>query len=596
MSTRLDVKKESVEKLLGRGKSKPFVIPEYQRPYAWTEEQIETLFEDLWEFAAISWGTEREGSYFLGSVVSYENDNGEQEIIDGQQRITSLFLLLRAIYTKLSLTLEAERTDEAKNFISKIEPTIWRTNKLTGKVDYTNILLTSRVINNEGNKVLRTILETGYAKEDAKDNYSKNYRYLQLLFDKYSIENPLMVYQFIYSLLNQAIFLPITTDSQDIALTIFSTLNDRGLPLSDSDIFKAKIYNHLALDSKKEFIERWKDLDEQAIDANESIQQLFYYNMFYYRALDKDTKTTTPGVRKYYSANKFERLYKQDLLDTLFVILNLWKVVNNGEEIDNEEWSKNSNIKKTLDILNSYPNEFWKYPVVIYYICYRNNKNFQKKFELFLNKLLMELMTKYLITPTINAVKTDILKLNSAIIVSDVPRFEFKNIDVNQLEPYIQKPNRNMVRMLLKILAYEEQDELLPARWEIEHIFPQKWQTNYFIDDSDPTINEKIEHIGNKLPLEKKLNIVAGNGYFGKKKKEYEASKISITNNMGKSNINDWNMESITKRDIRISDEILKILNRWNNEYLDINNKDEINEPSEEDLAIINEYKKKGWI
>lgn len=597
MPTTIEVNKQSVEALLGSGRAKPFVIPEYQRPYAWTDEQVETLFEDLWEFTATSGGTEREGSYFLGSVVSYENEDGEQEIIDGQQRITSLFLLLRAIYTKLVATPASERTAEANNFIGKIEPAIWRTNKLTGTVDYKNILLTSRVVNNDGNEILRSILETGCADEKAKDNYSKNYLNFQALFDKHSTENPLMVYQFIYALLNQAILLPITADTQDTALTIFSTLNDRGLPLSDADIFKAKIYNQLEPEAKKAFIERWKDLDEQATDANESIQQLFYYNMFYYRALEQDTKTTTPGVRKYYAANKFERLYKPELIDTLFVILNLWKVVNKGEEIENEAWSKNMKIKQTLDTLSSYPNEFWKYPVVIYYVCYRKKENFEARFALFLNKLLMELMTKYLMISTINAVKPDILKLNSAIVASDVPTFEFKNIDLAQLEPYIQNPNRNAVRMLLKTLAYELQDELLPAKWEIEHIFPLKWQTNYFPDESDEIIKEKIEHIGNKLPFEKKLNIVAGNGYFAKKKKEYTASKIAITNAMGISDVQNWNMDSIMKRDIRISDEIIKILNRWNNEYLNIPvEASEAEKPSEEDLARIEEFKKKGWI
>ena len=597
MPTTIEVNKQSVEALLGSGKSKPFVIPEYQRPYAWTDEQVETLFEDLWEFTATSGGTEREGSYFLGSVVSYENEDGEQEIIDGQQRITSLFLLLRAIYTKLVATPASERTAEANNFIGKIEPAIWRTNKLTGTVDYKNILLTSRVVNNGGNEILRSILETGCADENARDNYSKNYRYFQELFDKHSIENPLMVYQFIYALLNQAILLPITADTQDTALTIFSTLNDRGLPLSDADIFKAKIYNQLEPEDKNAFIERWKDLDEQATDANESIQQLFYYNMFYYRALEQDTKTTTPGVRKSYAATKFERLYKPELIDTLFVILNLWKVVNKGEEIEGEAWSKNMKIKQTLDTLSSYPNEFWKYPVVIYYVCYRNEENFEARFALFLNKLLMELMTKYLMIPTINAVKPDILKLNSAIVASDIPTFEFKNIDLAQLEPCIQNPNRNAVRMLLKTLAYEQQDELLPAKWEIEHIFPQKWQTNYFLDESDAIIKEKIEHIGNKIPFEKKLNIVAGNGYFGKKKKEYTASKIAITKAIGTSDVADWNMDSIMKRDIRVSDEIIKTLNRWNNEYLNIPIKEnEAEEPSKEDLARIEEFKKKGWI
>lgn len=596
MPTTIEVNKQSVEALLGSGKTKPFVIPEYQRPYAWTDEQVETLFEDLWDFTATSGGTEREGSYFLGSIVAYENEDGEQEIIDGQQRITSLFLLLRAIYTKLVATPVSERTPEANNFVGKIEPAIWRTNKLTGTVDFKNILLTSRVVNNEGNETLRSILETGKTDENAKDNYSKNYNRFQELFDKHSTENPLMVYQFIYTLLNQAILLPITADTQDTALTIFSTLNDRGLPLSDADIFKAKIYNQLEIDEKKDFIERWKDLDEQATDADESIQQLFYYNMFYLRALEKDTKTTTPGVRKYYAANKFERLYKDGLLDTLFVILNLWKVINKGEELENEVWSKNAKIRQSLDILSSYPNEFWKYPVVIYYVCYRNEADFEMKFSLFLNKLLMELMTKYLLIPTINAVKPDILKLNSAIVSSDTPTFDFKDIDTSQLEARIQNPNRNVVRMLLKSLAYEQQDELLPARWEIEHIFPQKWQTNYFPDVPDAVIKEKIEHIGNKLPFEKRLNIVAGNGYFGKKKKEYTASKIAITKAMGTSEINEWDMDSIMKRDIRISDSIMALLAKWNNDYLNVPADVAEEQPTKEDLARIEEFKKKGWI
>lgn len=596
MTTTIEVNKQSVEALLGSGKSKPFVIPEYQRPYAWTDEQVETLFEDLWEFTTTIGGTENESSYFLGSVVSYENEDGEQEIIDGQQRITSLFLLLRAIYTKLTQTLSSERTAEANNFISKIEPTIWRTNKLTGTVDYKDILLTSRVVNNDGNEILRSILESGQADEDAKDNYSKNYRLFQELFDRHSTENPLMVYQFIYALLNQAILLPITADTQDTALTIFSTLNDRGLPLSDADIFKAKIYNRLDSDEKRAFIERWKDLDEEAAEANESIQQLFYYNMFYYRALEKDTKSTTPGLRKYYAANKFERLYKPELMDTLFAILDLWVVVNKGEELENEPWSKNIEIRQRLDTLTSYPNEFWKYPVVIYYICYRSEADFETKFAKFLNKLLMELMTKYLTTPTINAVKPDIMKLNAAIVASDLPAFDFKAVDMANLETYIHSPNRNVVRMLLKTLAYEHQDELLPARWEIEHILPRKWQTNYFPDESDDTMKEKIEQIGNKLPFEKKLNIVAGNGYFDKKKKAYAASKIAITNAMGTCDAMDWDLDSIMKRNIRVSDEVVRILNRWNSDYLNRPAVEAVQEPSAEDLARIEEFKKKGWI
>ena len=88
-ATTIEVKKQSVKQLLETGKTSKFVIPEYQRPYAWTDEQIQTLFDDLVEYTE----NNNESTYFLGTIVSYENDNNEQEIIDGQQRITSLFLL-----------------------------------------------------------------------------------------------------------------------------------------------------------------------------------------------------------------------------------------------------------------------------------------------------------------------------------------------------------------------------------------------------------------------------------------------------------------------------------------------------------------------
>ena len=593
MATTIEVNKQSVKTLLETGKEHPFVIPEYQRPYAWGDDEIQTLFDDLWDFTSSpEGGSEGKSTYFLGSVVAYENESGEQEIIDGQQRITSLFLLLRAIYTTLKYA--SVKSKEAENFIKQIEPAIWRTNKMTGEVDYSNILLESKVLNNEGNAILRNILQTGAADPKATDNYSKNYRKFQELYANLSQENPLMIYE----VLNKAILLPITADTQDTALTIFSTLNDRGMPLSDADIFKAKIYNHLSATEKTEFIDNWKELDEQATHAGESIQQLFYYYMFYLRALEQDNNTTTPGIRKYYSANKFERLFQSGLIDNLFVIVRLWSVVNKHETIEEEPWTTDSKVLQALDILTAYPNEFWKYPVINYYLSYRHEEDFAEKFARFLHKLIKELLTKYLITPTINAVKADILKLNVEIATSSLPRFDFKQIDTSQLGEQIKNPHRNAVRMLLKILAYDKQDELLPDKWEIEHIFPQKWQTNYFPDVPDDVVKEKIEHLGNKLPFEKKLNIVAGNGYFRKKQKEYAGSKVTITYAMSSPDITDWNMDSIIERDIRTSDEILKILRTWDDAYNNITTDQVASDsvPSAEQQAMIEEFKKRGWV
>lgn len=570
MATTISVNKQTIEQFLLNARTKPFIIPEYQRPYSWTSDQIDTLFNDIWEFTCNEGGTEKEGTYFLGSIVSYENE-GEQEIIDGQQRITSIFLLLRAIYTKLNEP--NEKTEKAKNFISKIEPLIWKTDKLTGKVDYSSILLNSKVISETENEVLKNILESGKMEEELEDNYSKNYNQILRLIEEKSVENALMIYQFIYALLNQVIILPITADTQDTALTIFSTLNDRGLPLSDADIFKAKIYNNFKDNKKKEdFIEKWKELEEEAQDISENIQQLFYYYMFYLRAKENDRNSTTPGLRKYYSTNKFKKLLETNVLDDLKKILNIWKVTvysiqQDDYLIENESWSRNKDILKVLNILTSYPNEFWKYPVIVYYLSHKDKKDFEKNFLKFLRKLYVELLKKYIEIPTINAVKSNILKLNAEIINSDKPVFDFKSLSEDEIKEKIKMPHRNAVRMLLKTLTYDIQDELLPSKWEIEHILPVKWENSYDLRENEKVAKEKIEHLGNKTPFEKKLNIIATNSYFSKKKVSYLKSKIKMTKEIGELKSDKWDLDDIIERDVRITDKITSILKEWNKEY-----------------------------
>ena len=84
--------------------SQKFIIPEYQRPYRWKIDECQTLWDDIINAFYEKKGdkNEKEGNekfeYFLGSIVSFENDHGDLEIIDGQQRITTLTLLFRAFF------------------------------------------------------------------------------------------------------------------------------------------------------------------------------------------------------------------------------------------------------------------------------------------------------------------------------------------------------------------------------------------------------------------------------------------------------------------------------------------------------------------
>lgn len=601
----INVNKQNVLQLLTSGQEIPFVIPEYQRPYSWSDDEIITLFEDLWEFSIERTHSDGAKSYFLGCVVSYEK-NGERQIIDGQQRITSLFLLLRAVFSMLEK--EDNKTDEVNNFIQKIKPALWKENEMTGKEDRSKILLRSEVVTDSGNLILRNILESGEADKYAKDNYSKNYNKFKELYIQKSQSSPNQIYHFVLALLNYSILLPITADDQETALTIFNTLNNRGLPLSDADIFKSYIYKKLDDTGKKAFINKWKKLETDAEKVNESIQSLFYYNMFYMRAREKDDKSTTPGVRKYYLDKNKNRL-TPEVIDDLAVNLQLWKVINGREAVDGEEWSQNMDIRKILDSLSSYTNEFWKYPVSIFFMEHKDKANFEEIFLKFLRKLYVMLLTRYLEVPTINAVKVDILKLNVQIINNSHPEFyagfEEKKLEdeyaVNaekaRTDKLIIAPHKNMVRMLLKVLAYQEntQTDLLPGYWEIEHIFPQTWDSKYYTLNEEEA-NEKLEHLGNKLPLEKKLNISASNNYFAKKKDRYKDSKIAIIKKLGDSTLDEWNLTNIDTNDTKVCEIIKGLLKAWVDEYEEKEDSPKTPEATPEELAMIKMLKEKGLI
>ena len=479
---------------------------------------------------------------------------------------------------------------------------------MTGKEDRSKILLRSEVVTDSGNLILRNILESGEADKNAKDNYSKNYNKFKELYIQKSQSSPNQIYHFVLALLNYSILLPITADDQETALTIFNTLNNRGLPLSDADIFKSYIYKKLDDTGKKAFINKWKKLETDAEKVNESIQSLFYYNMFYMRAKEKDDKSTTPGVRKYYLDKNKNRL-TPEVIDDLTVNLQLWKVINGREAADGEEWSLNMDIRKILDCLSSYTNEFWKYPVSIFFMEHKDKTNFEEIFLKFLRKLYVMLLTRYLEVPTINAVKVDILKLNVQIINNSHPEFyagfEEKKLEdeyaVNaekaRTDKLIIAPHKNMVRMLLKLLAYQEdtQTDLLPGYWEIEHIFPQTWDSKYYTLNEEEA-NEKLEHLGNKLPLEKKLNISASNNYFAKKKDRYKDSKIAIVKKLGDSTLDEWKLANIDTNDTKVCEIIKGLLKAWVDEYEGKEDSPKAPEATPEELAMIKMLKEKGLI
>lgn len=95
--SKLNVDQKTIKELFENKKS-DFLIPDYQRPYAWGESECLTLWEDIFSFAFPDNDKDKFNSsndeYFLGPIVTFKNDDGKMEIIDGQQRLTTLMLFL----------------------------------------------------------------------------------------------------------------------------------------------------------------------------------------------------------------------------------------------------------------------------------------------------------------------------------------------------------------------------------------------------------------------------------------------------------------------------------------------------------------------
>jgi len=550
----LSVSRKNISKLFSEMQDKKFIIPDYQRPYKWDEEKCETLWNDITNYFIEKKDNEE---YFLGTIVTCKSDEEKNtvEIIDGQQRITSLFLLLRAFYKKLEKMTEDENIIGLK---SQIAPCIWNVDQISRKVkDTTKIHIESKVATENDNDIFHKILDTGEIDNQNKSLYTTNYSFFYNKCEEYARDNPLHWQPLCVTILEKCIVLPIECESVDTGLTIFSTLNDRGMPLSDSDIFKAQIYRiKKTEDERRIFTSKWKQLSETVEDAKINLDDLFRYYTHIIRAKNND-RSKEIGLRKFYSLDKYSKLRDNRLVDDLIDLSEFWVVVNTGgTQIEGTE-KINTEAQKFLHCLQSYPNEFWKYITSVYYYKNRSSNDFTHTFSNFLKKLTAFLFVKFIEKPTVNAIKDDIYQGCIDVFQHNQLKYEIE-LDDNFKKFLSNAKSSKIAKGLILLKAYlnPNQKSLIPNNFEIEHIFPRNWQETNYNGWNKKDADEYLEKFGNKVAIEKKVNIQAGNGYFGKKKIRYQKSKIEEVLDLSNYAKNDWIKEDIEERENTIKTEL----------------------------------------
>lgn len=552
----LNVSRKNIEGLLSLNdpstKGKIFVIPEYQRPYRWEVETCDVLWNDLKNFYEEHRNDDRE--YFLGSIVTCEDSDERNHIniIDGQQRITSFMLLLRAFYYKLEIQLEENPTDEeVEGLMKSIEPCIWKINPMTKKISDRKETHIKTLVATDDDKIdFELILEKGKSRDKSNSYYSKNYEFFLKSCDDYAKTHLTGWKEFCLFILSRCIVLPIECTDLDSALTIFGTLNNRGLPLADSDIFKAELYK-IQL-SKQQFAEQWKNLESTIEDAGFSFDDLFRYYMFVHRAMNNDSSKEI-GLRNYYSGkgNKYAIFKNPLFFDELKDLGMFWTSIysNDGLFCDDE-------ALKYIHCFMSYPNEYWKYPISVFYQKNKNidSEEFKTAFTIYLRKLISFMFVKFIESPTVNAVKPYVFSFcidtyNKNEI--DCSTFQIPDDFKSRVNAF-SSSRITKALLLLNSYLFNSEQKLIQGKSEIEHIFPQSWQDTNYNGWSKAEAETYLNMLGNKIVFEKRLNIQAGNNYFGKKKGKYKESKIKEVQYLSQMPQNDWLKEDIEKRNSEI--------------------------------------------
>ena len=525
--SKLNIDQKTVIELFSDKRS-DFLIPDYQRPYAWSESECQTLWDDLFAFAIPDNNIERfnddSDEYYLGPIVTFENRQGKQEVIDGQQRLTTLLLLLRAFYER-SFNQEDQQTKKMREMI---EQCIWKTNAFK-EANKNALKIDSEVATDEDKGEFLEILKSGQVDDGFKSRYAENYRFFEKKIDAFLSNYPSYFRYLPVRILNNCILLPIEADNQDSALQIFSTLNDRGKPLSDADIFKAQCYKHYAAMGLKDvFIERWKRLEEfasstfkESVDGS-PMDELFTRYMYYLRAIQGNTNTSTEALRKFYERDNYRILKAEQTLDDLEALADFWSDVRTQNK---ERFS--DKILRRLFVLNHAPNGMWTYLTSVYFLHHRQPDGLLEEapFFQFLERITAFIWAYTLTNPGVNALRTPALQemvqtVRGAEVTFVNFRFERENF-VSVYNNYRFHNQRQITKSMLAWWAFQfDEQELLDlgCSFHIEHIYAR----NRVEAQPSSTIQQRIELLGNKSLLEQRINIRVSDYRFADKAALYK--------------------------------------------------------------------------
>ena len=540
-----------------------YIVPDYQREYVWTDKEVNQLLEDINE--QIDTGSTQE--YFIGTVlVSPTDRKNHYEVIDGQQRLTTFFLLLCALrhlfqgepqrqtISELISTSYTDSDGEAKTSL-KLEPRYENAGEVMAKLVE---------LDAEPLEVHARIQAAGIASFGSLDSlvnaYGTLYRYLGDNYDETSKLKKYWGY-----LANNVVFIQISTDVSS-ALKIFETINERGVGLNPMDLLKNLLFTQVKQTQFTQLKNEWKKITKPLeMDKEKPLRFLRYFlmasytiknsrgdaviseNEIYDWLIDKNNAAICDYANKPF---EFVRKVTQSVEHYL--------AFGNGLGNDRKSSLAMDSLKRLtggafslhyvlLLAAASFPAALFEHFVrqlesfLFYYIFTKTpTKDLERNFSVWADELrtIAGMSEPKEQRELLNAFVVDRFESNM-VAKSQELSDALKRLSLYSMQQY---RTRYLLARLTQFVDMAFSGVKSPGRLdsytnlEIEHILPdeptKELRAKWAEENPDADYDDYKDRLGNLTLLEKPINIVAGNDFYSKKQAEYSKSSNYLTRSL----------------------------------------------------------------
>jgi hypothetical protein len=498
-----------------------FRIPEYQRPYAWTTEQARELLDDIVDFMKSRPGkVEDMPPYFMGSIVLIKTENlPNADVVDGQQRLTTLTLLLSAIRANVG----PENAQDTTQLIYE------KGSQILGTQDRFRLSLRDRDVEFFQKHVQR---ECGFSQlleinvtSDSQRNMCDNARLFDTRLKALPEIERLRIAQFVVT---RCYLVVVATPDLDSAYRIFSVLNTRGLDLTATDILKAQIIGSVPKPHREVYTKKWEDTEEDL--GRDAFGDLFSHVRMIYR------KAKPHGSL----LDEFKEHVIKEMQPEYFINEVLIPMADVYEELTDSAYSSTERaerVNESLKWLNRLEFNDWLPPALAFAVRWQSQPEIMERFFNDLERLTYSLLvTKSGINERIERFsrltkviekKEDLFVPESPLQLKPTEQYATFAVLAGPIYETLSARARSSILLRLDSLAAGGGATYDYDTITVEHVLPQnppadsEWLT--WFPDSE-TRKARVHILGNLALLTRKKNSAASNFEFAYKKKAYFTS------------------------------------------------------------------------